>query len=137
MVPVVDELVLHAKLVREEVSESRHALLSHVVSVEVASLAVLDHVSALIILCKASVFEIPAEAELVVERLEHFIEEAIEAVAVILEQLLGIEVRDTLTADGASEHILMSINEGVDASIAKLLDHSIDLVKVLVVIDTW
>ena len=84
MVPVVDELVLHAKLVREEVSESRHALLSHVVSVEVASLAVLDHVSTLIILGKASVFEIPAEAELVVERLEHFIEEAIEAVAIIL-----------------------------------------------------
>jgi len=49
---------------------------------------------------------------------------------------LGIEVRDSLSTDRSSPHILMHIHEGVDASLTKLVDEGLNLVKVLVVIDT-
>ena len=54
----------------------------------------------------------------------------------MLQCLLGVEVGDTLTADGASEDILMGINKGVDAGFSELVDHSCDLVEVGIIIDS-
>ena len=54
----------------------------------------------------------------------------------MLQGLLGVEVGDTLTADGASEDILMGVNEGVDASVAEFVDQSLNFVKIGIIVGT-
>ena len=54
----------------------------------------------------------------------------------MLQGLLGVEVGDTLTADGASEDVLMGVNKGIDASVAELVDQSLNFVKVGIIVST-
>ena len=54
----------------------------------------------------------------------------------MLQGLLGVEVGDTLTAHGASEDILMSVNESVDASFTELVDQSLNFVEIGIVVGT-
>ena len=52
----------------------------------------------------------------------------------MLQGLFGIEVGDTLTTDGASEDILMSVNEGVNASVTEFVDQSLNFVKIGIIV---
>ena len=136
VVPVVNELVSDTVLVVEEVSEGSHRLLGHVVSIEIAGLAVLDQGIVVFIFSELSIVKIPADAELLVDLLESPVHEAVDAMSSALDQIFGVEVREAFTAHGTGENVLMHIDKGVDASISKLVDHSLNSVKVSVVVDT-
>ena len=92
----------------------------------------------MLILSHAAVFEpaieVPADAELVVDGLQELVHEEVHTVVVALQQLLCVEVGHSLTANGTSEHVLVGVDEGIDTGCTKLVDQSLDLVKVSVVV---
>jgi len=52
-------------------------------------------------------------------------------------RVVGIEVRHTLTANAASKHILVSINQSIDALLSKFVDKLFDSIKVSIVVLSW
>ena len=68
VVPEVDELVLNLVFIIEEVTEGSHGLLGHVVSVEIALLAVSDQRIVILVLFEAERVHVSADAHLFVDR---------------------------------------------------------------------
>ena len=68
VVPEVDELVLNLVFIIEEVTEGSHGLLGHVVSVEIALLAVSDQRIVILVLFEAECVHVSADAHLFVDR---------------------------------------------------------------------
>ncbi len=134
MVPVANEFVLKAILVSEQGVESLHGLLSHVVGVEVTGLAIFDKRIIILVLSKSEALDISAETEFFVKSFGKVVNKGVNAVVVLLEDLLGVEIRNTFTAHGASEHILMGIDKGIDTCLTELVDHFFDLIKVSIIV---
>jgi len=134
VVPVADEFVLETILVSEQSVEALHGLLSHVVGVEVTGLAIFDKRIIILVLSEAEALDICAEAEFLIKSFGKVVNKGVNAVVILLEDLLGVEIRDTFTAHGASEHILMGIDKGIDTSLTELVDHFFDLVKVSIIV---
>ena len=68
VVPEVDEFVLNLVFIIEEVTEGSHGLLGHVVSVEIALLAVSDQRIVILVLSEAERVHVSADAQLFIHR---------------------------------------------------------------------
>jgi len=137
VIPVADELVLETINVVVEVTEGGHRLLSHIVGGEVAGLAVFDKRITVFVLSEAKALDVGADAKLVKNGRKNFVHESTDAVAVLLNRLLSVEVGEAFTAHCASKDVLMSVDESVNASFSELSDHGFDLVQVGIVVDTF
>ena len=137
VVPVVDKGILESIVVVEKMTEESDRLLGQIVGVEVTRLAVSDQEIFVLILSETESLHISADTELVIDRFEKTIQGPAHAVTILLQGLLGVEVWHTLTANAASKHILMGIDEGVDTVLTKLVDHSLNLVEIVVIVDTF
>ena len=68
VIPEVDEFVLNLVFIIEEVTEGSHGLLGHVVSVEIALLAVSDQGIVILVLGEAERVHVSADAQLFIHR---------------------------------------------------------------------
>lgn len=97
-------------------------------------MAIFDKRIVILVLSEAEALDIRAEAEFLVKSFGEVVNPGVNAVVVFFEDLLGIEIRDTFTAHGASEYILMSIDKGIDSCLTELVDHFFNLVEVSIVV---
>ena len=135
--PERDELVLHTEFVVVKGTLHRHGLNRSVVDAKVDRLAVLDQRQTLIVLPVAVFIDRFAEAgqRLDWREVEKPIEPWADAVVLSLfDNLIGVEVREALSANLTREDILMSVDESVDAALAKLVDESVHAVEVLKIV---
>mmetsp|Transcript_30199 Transcript_30199/g.40150 ORF Transcript_30199/g.40150 Transcript_30199/m.40150 type:complete len:329 (+) Transcript_30199:959-1945(+) len=135
-IPVSHKLVVHVLLVIEESAEACHTLLRVVVVGKHLLKAILDQVVAILIDSIVKIVHIIALAEGRVVVLEEHIRDRVDARWSLADGFLGVEVRDAFTAHDASENVLVSVDERVDASLAHLVDQGLDTVKVGAVILT-
>ena len=97
-------------------------------------MTVLNQRVIILVFSEAKAFNIRAEAELFIKTLCKEVDRGINAVAIFLQNALGIKVRDTFAAHASGEHILMGINKSINAGIAKFVDQSLNLVEIGIII---
>ena len=128
VIPITHKLVLETILVGEERAEGCDVLLGHIVRCKVTSLAVRNHGIVILVFSKTERVNISADAKLLVQGLEKQVSPLAEAVIILSQSLLCIEVGHTLTAHGARKDVLVSIDKRVNTSISKLVDQHFDTV---------
>ena len=117
-------------------AEPCHTLLGVIVTEEYLLKTVLHEEVTILIDAIAKLVHVFAPAHVVVKVREKLIDDRVDAGRILADNLLSVEVWNTFATHVSSKDILVSVDEGVNASLAKLVDQFLDLVQVGLIVDT-
>jgi hypothetical protein len=99
-------------------------------------LAIFDQEPSVLVFAVAERVHVLAEVEVFVDGPERKVNGRVDANGVFTISFLSIEIRETFTADGAGEDILMHVDQSVNSSLTKVGDQLVDGSEVFSVIYT-
>ena len=135
-VPVSNELVLQSVDVVVKSSEEADCLNRAVVVKEVILGTVFQERPSLLVLPEAIVIHRLAVAHRIGDWSDDPVKSLIDAVDLVLEHHIGVEVGHSFSTDGASQDILVHVDKSVDAVLTEFVDQLLHLIEVLVPVVT-
>jgi hypothetical protein len=135
--PVSNEFILKVLLVVVKGVSDVQSLGGSVIHGEVVSLTILNERVTIFIFSVTVVSQNRfTQTKLMVKFSESSVLSEASAVRKLAESRFSIEVGDSFSTDRSGPNVLMHIDQGVNASCSKLVDEDLNLVKVVIIIDT-